>query len=120
MRIIYSNRTPGIANGYGFTMLMQATADGKSRKLIYGEEGKHIYYGCTSPDDQYVVFCRPETDGGIDGPMALVRLADTPMVVPAGYQDLLELYPDAKQGPVLQLPHAGFEPHWTYAEITKK
>ena len=119
-RVVYSNRTPGIANGYGFTMLMQATADGKGRKLIYGEQRKHIYYGCTSPDDQYVIFSRPENDGGIDGPMALVRLADTPMVVPAAYQDLLELYPDAKQGPVLRLPYAAFEPHWTYAEIGNK
>jgi hypothetical protein len=119
-RVIYSNRTPGIATGYGFTMLMYATADGKSRKLIYAERGKHIYYGCTSPDDQYVIFARPEDDGGIDGPMALVRLADAPIVVPADYQDLLELYPDAKPGPVLRLSYAGFEPHWTYAEIGGK
>lgn len=117
LRVLYSNRTPGLATGYGFTMLMQATADGKNRKLVYGEYGRHIYYGCTSPDDKYVVFSRPENDGGIDGPLALVRLADTPMVVPAGYADLRELYPDARQGPVLELPCSGFEPHWTYAEI---
>lgn len=119
-RVIYSNRTPGIGNGYGFTMLMQASADGKSRKLIYGEREKHIYYGCTSPDDKYVIFSRPKGDGGIDGPMAIVRLADTPIIVPADYKDLMELYPDAKAGPVLQLPVAGFEPHWTYTEIGDK
>lgn len=115
-RVVYSNRTPGIGDGYGFTMLMQATADGKSRTLVCGESKRHIYFGCTSPDDKYVVFSRPEHDGGIDGPMAMVRMADTPMVVPTGYKDLLELYPGAKEGPVLRLPYAGFEPHWTYAE----
>ena len=52
--------------------------------------------------------------------MAIVRMADTPMVVTAGYKDLLELYPDAKNGPVLRLPQAGFEPHWTYSEIGEK
>ncbi|MEI8373910.1 MAG: hypothetical protein WCJ35_13865 [Planctomycetota bacterium] len=119
-RVIYSNRTPGVGIGYGYTMLMQAAADGKSRTLIYGELQRHIYYGCTSPDDKYVIFSRPEGDGGIDGPMAIVRMADTPIVVPAAYKDLLELYPDAKSGPVLRLPHTGFEPHWTYSEIGKE
>ena len=120
LRVVYCNRTPGIANGYGFTMLMQATADGKGRTLIYGELGRHVYYGCTSPDDKYVVFSRPVSDGGLDGPMAVVRLADTPIIVPETYTDLKELYPDAKPGPVLHLPHRGFEPHWTYAEIGEK
>ena len=53
-RVIYSNRTPGLASDYGWTMLMQATADGKDRNLIYGERGRHIYYGCMSPDDKFV------------------------------------------------------------------
>ena len=116
-RVIYSHRTPGLGSDYGWTMLMQATADGKSRTLIYGERGRHIYYGCMSPDDRYVLFARPESDGGTDANMALMRLADGPVVVPDDYQQLKALYPEAKSGPVLQLTLAGFEPHWTYAEI---
>ncbi len=119
-RVIYSNRTPGLASEYGWTMLMQATADGKSRTLICGERGRHLYYGCTSPDDKYVIFAEPESDGGTDANMAIVRLADTPIIVPEDYVQLRALYPDAKSGPILRLPVAGFEPHWTYAEVGSK
>jgi Tol biopolymer transport system component len=116
-RVIYSCRMPGLATEYGWTMLMQATADGKSRTLICGERGRHLYYGCTSPDDKYVVFSRPESDGGTDANMAIVRLADTPIVVPEDYGELRSLFPKAKSGPVLHLQQVGFEPQWTYAEI---
>ncbi len=119
-RVIYSNRTPALGNKYGWTMLMQAAADGKSRTLIYGERDRHIYYGCTSPDDKYVIFSVPPTDGGVDAEMAIVRLADTPMIVPSDYNALKALYPGAKHGPVLRLGEAGFEPHWTYADIGLK
>jgi len=119
-RVIYSNRTPGVGSDYGFTMLMQATADGKSRTLIYGERGRHIYYGCTSPDDKYAIFSVPESDGGTDAEMAIVRLADTPLVVPDDYSQLKTLYPEAKGGPVLRLAQPGFEPYWTYAELGSK
>jgi hypothetical protein len=116
-RVIYSSRVPGLATEYGWTMLMQATADGKSRTLLCGERGRHLYYGCTSPDDKYVIFSNPESDGGTDASMAVVRLADTPIVVPEDYVQLRALYPNAKSGPILRLPTPGFEPHWTYAEI---
>lgn len=116
-RVIYSNRTPGVGSDYGFTMLMQVTANGKSRTLIYGERGRHIYYGCTSPDDKYAIFSIPESDGGTDAEMAIVRLADTPIVVPDDYTQLKAIYPEAKDGPVLRLAQPGFEPHWTYAEL---
>ncbi len=119
-RVIYSNRTPGLGSDYGWTMLMQANTDGKSRTLIYAELGRHIYYGCTSPDDRYVLFSVPESDGGTDANMAIIRLADTPMIVPDSYAQLRSLYPQAKTGPVLRLDHAGFEPHWTYAEVLAK
>jgi hypothetical protein len=119
-RVIYSNRTPGLATEYGWTMLMQATADGQSRTLICGERGRHLYYGCTSPDDKYVIFSRPEADGRMEAAMAIVRLADTPIIVPDDYTELRSLYPNAKSGPVLHLPQAGFEPHWTYAELGAK
>jgi Tol biopolymer transport system component len=119
-RVIYSNRTPALGNKNGWTMLMQATADGKSRTLVYGERDRHIYYGGTSPDDKYVIFSVPPTDGGVDAEMALVRLADTPMIVPSDYTALKALYPGAKHGPVLHLGEAGFEPHWTYADVGGK
>ena len=119
-RVIYSNRTPGVGSEYGFTMLMQATADGRGRTLVCGERSRHLYYACTSPDDKYVIFSRLEADGGTDAKMAIVRLADTPIIVPDDYTALRSLYPNAKNGPVLQLPEAGFEPHWTYAEIGEK
>ena len=119
-RVIYSCRIAGLANEYGWTMLMQATADGKSRTLVCGERGRHLYYACTSPDDKYVIYSRPETDDRLEASMAIVRLADTPIIVPDNYAELRSLYPNAKNGPVLLLPQAGFEPHWTYAEIGAK
>ncbi len=119
-RVIYSNRIPGLSSDYGVTFLMQASADGKSRKLIYGEAGRHVYYGCTSPDDKYVVFAVPVSDGGTDAEMALIRMADAPIVVPADFKQMRELAPEAKAGPVLRLGQPGFEPHWTYAELGGK
>jgi Tol biopolymer transport system component len=119
-RVIYSNRTPGLSTEYGWTMLMQATADGKSRTLICGERGRHLYYGCTSPDDKYVIFAEPESDGGTDAKMAILRLADTPIIIPEDYAELRSLYPNAKSGPILRLSEHGFEPHWTYAEIASQ
>jgi hypothetical protein len=116
-RVIYSSRIPGLATDYGWTFLMQATADGKERTLIYGERGRHIYYGCASPDDQYIVFAAPESDGGTDATLAIVRMKDTPIIVPDDYKELKALYPQAGSGPVLRLPLAGFEPHWTYQDI---
>jgi len=130
-RVIHSNRTPGMttrlsrdANRYGFTVLMQATADGKTRTLVYGRLWKHVYFGCTSPDDRYVIFSDDPQDGLVVGEMHLVRLADTPIVAPEpAFPELKQRYPNAKDGPVLDLklpggaPLRGFEPHWTYAEI---
>ena len=52
--------------------------------------------------------------------MAIVRLADTPIIVPDDYVQLRALYPNAKSGPILRLAVAGFEPHWTYADIGVK
>jgi len=112
-RVVYSHRNPDLTVAKQ-TMLMQATADGKTRTLIYAEYGRHIYFGCTSPDDRYVIFARPEEDGGF-GPMAIVRLADTPIVArgPA-YEVLKDMYPAVTDGPVLHLPDVvGFEPYWT-------
>ena len=128
-RVIYSNRNPalfpGKYNNYGLTMLMQATADGKSRKLIYGNDNKHCYYGCTSPDDKYVVFGDDPEDSIVAGELRILRLADTP-IIPPSLKTLKLLHPGSKDGPVFSLtlpgctPLRGFEPHWTYAEIGER
>lgn len=114
--VIYSCKTQGLTTERECTMLMEGTADGRYRTLIYGERGRHASCGCTSPDDKYVVFSLTESDGGVGGPMVLIRLADAPIVVPTDYSELKPPYTNTKTGPVLRLPHSGFEPHWTYAE----
>jgi Tol biopolymer transport system component len=123
-RVIHSHRQPGLADGYGWTMVMQASVDGKRRTLVYAERERHVYWSCTSPDDQYAVFSIFPEDSGIDGEMAIVRLADTPIVVSPGvpYKELKEIYPNAKEGPVLRLTNVppGFEPHWASANLADK
>jgi WD40 repeat protein len=119
MRIVYSNGS-GDNNDQGWTVLMQGRADGSARDLIYAERTKHIYFGCTSPDDQYVIFARRATnEGPIDGPMAIVRVADTPIIAPEPYPLAEAKFPKAKRGPIYfldKLPN-GFEPNWTYADV---
>lgn len=116
-QVLHSHREPGLVNDYGWTMIMRATVDGKNRTLVYAERDRHVYWSCTSPDDKYVIFSVFADDSGIDGEMAIVRLADTPMAVSSTvpYKELQALYPNAKSGPVLRLTSvpAGFEPHWT-------
>jgi hypothetical protein len=67
-----------------------------------------------------VIFSYPESDGGTDASMAVIRLADTPIIVPDDYVQLRALYPNATNGPILRLPTQGFEPHWTYAEVVPR
>jgi Tol biopolymer transport system component len=120
-QVLNSHREPGLANDYGWTMIMRASVDGKSRALVYGERDRHVYWSCTSPDDKYVIFSTFPDDNGVDGEMAIVRLADTPMAVSltVPYNELQALYPEATSGPVLRLNTipAGFEPHWTSAKV---
>ncbi len=125
-RVIYSNRNPtlfpGQYNNYGLTMLMWASADGKTRRLIYGDASKHCYFACMSPDDKYVLFSDDVHDTIVVGDMHVIRMADTP-IIPEGIKKIRLLHPGWKEGPVLDLklksgiPLRGFEPHWTYAEI---
>ncbi len=119
--LIFSNRPLGqkANKGYGWTQLWMADAEGKERKLVYAEEGRHVYGGQVSPDGNYVVFTGNMQENGDTGnvgaPMALVRLADMPIVAgPEG--EARSMYPDAKTGPVLKLP-VGWEPCWTCVEI---
>ena len=55
--------------------------DGSNRKLVMGEDGKHIYGGAISPDGKYVLFTPSMTDGGIEtGLISIMRLADAPII----------------------------------------
>lgn len=119
-RIIYSNRPAGqkANRGQGWTQLWMAEADGRNRRLLYGEDGRHVYGGYVSPDGKYVLFTGnvredgdPERGGA---PMGLMRLSDAP-IIGGDSVDLRALHPGAKSGPVLNLP-AGWEPSWTLSE----
>lgn len=121
-RIIFSNRPANQEDKYGFTQLWMADGDGKNRRLVYGEDGRHIYGGLVSPDGAYVLFTSGPQDGsGADkagAPMGIIRLADTPMITGPS-RALRKLHPNTKDGPVLWLP-MGWEPHWTYADVGGK
>lgn len=119
--VVFSWRPPGqTANdGYGWTELWMATADGKNRRLLYGEEGRHLYGGQVSPDGRYVLFTGNMNEDGDPGsagaPMGLMRLSDAPIIA-GNSRELRRRHRDANDGPVLTLP-AGWEPDWTLAEI---
>lgn len=119
--LIFSNRPPGqkANDGYGWTQLWMADVEGTDRKLVYAEEGRHVYGGHVSPDGRYVIFTGNIQENGDPGnvgaPMGLMRLADMPVI---GGQDgeARSMYPNAKSGPALKLP-VGWEPCWTFFEI---
>jgi Tol biopolymer transport system component len=117
--LIFSNRPPGQKEneGNGWTQLWMADLNGKSRRLVYGEDGRHVYGGNVSPDGRYIVFTgnmREDGDPGRKGaPMGLLRLADAP-IIGGESAELRKLHPEARSGPVLELP-AGWEPCWFIA-----
>ena len=118
--VIFSWRPRGqrANNGYGWTQLWRADAEGRTRQLVYGEDGRHVYGGHVSPDGRYVLFTgnmREDGDpGNAGGPMGLMRLSDAPIITGES-KELRSLHPEAKDGPVLTLP-PGWEPSWTLAE----
>ncbi len=120
-RLIFSNRPPGQREnqGNGWTQLWMADLDGKSRELVYGEDGRHVYGGCISPDGKFVLFTGNMQEDGDPAhggaPMGLIRLADAP-VIGGESKELRKRFPHANRGPILELP-AGWEPCWTFAEI---
>ena len=105
--------------GQGWTQLWMADGDGKDHKLLYGEDGFHIYGGAMSPDGKYVLFTKCPVDGGGSetngAPIYIARFADTPIITGKS-TELRKLHPDTKDGPVFSFGN-GWEPHWTYAKI---
>jgi hypothetical protein len=103
----------------GWAQLWLAYGDGREKWVLYAEEGQHIYGGCVSPDGKYVLFTRSQQDlGEVDNSlttMAIIRFQDTPIIVGKN-KALRKAYPDANNGPILELTR-GWEPHWTYAKI---
>jgi len=120
-RIIYSSRPPDQSktNSYGWTQFYIADGEGKNARMIYGENGFHIYGGVLSPDSAYALFTKCMADGGgsekYGAPMCIIRMSDTPMIV-GNSTFLEEINPNAKKGPVFTLAD-GWEPVWTYAEV---
>jgi Tol biopolymer transport system component len=118
-RIIFSK---GIPCTLDYAQLWMANGDGTGRNLIYAETGRHIYGGMVSPDARYVLFTKSQTDlGKVDNSqttMALMRLQDAPTIGGTS-PELRKFHPEAKDGPVLDLSF-GWEPHWTYAELSGK
>ena len=105
--------------GYGWTQLWMTDTDGGHRRLVLGEDGKHVYGGNVSPDGKYILFARANTDGGMDtAVMGIMRLADTPAIRGESVA-LRKLHPEAKDALMIDLPQ-GWEPHWTYAKLGSK
>jgi len=119
--VVFSWRPPGQKGngGQGWTQLWQADAEGETRQLVYGEDGRHVYGGHVSPDGRYVLFTgnmREDGDPGNAGaPMGLMRLSDAP-IIGGESKELRALHPQTKDGPVLTLP-IGWEPCWTFSGI---
>ena len=134
--VVNSRRNPawgrkgGKGDPYGNTVLVQATADGQTRGLLFADIDAHVYNGFTSPDNKYVAFHTGMSEGGTKGDLKkhrcfyVMRRSDGPIIQP-GFEELLKLHPDAKTGPVLQPRFANGHPlvtafvagDWTYAEI---
>ena len=119
-QVVFSNRRESIRilGGYGWTELWRGDADGNSR-LVYAEEGRHVYGGHVSPDGRYALFTgNAQEDGDAanrGAPMQLLRLSDTPMIG-GDSPRMLKAHPGAKRGPVIDLP-PGWEPCWTAHEL---
>ena len=118
-QVIFSNR-PANQKGYGWTQLWMAPGQGGQRKMLSGEDGRHIYGGGLSPDGRYVLFTRCPKDGGRSersgAPGGLMSLADAP-IIGANSPALRKLHPGAHDGPVLAQPDL-WEPHWTFTDVT--
>jgi hypothetical protein len=95
-----------------------AEATGKAPRLVYGEDGRHVYGGHVSPDGGMLFTGNMREDGdpaNAGAPMGLMRLADAP-IIGGESRELRALHPKVQDGPVLELP-IGWEPCWTFAEL---
>jgi Tol biopolymer transport system component len=110
--IIFSKR-PG-----QWTQLWMADVDGQSPRLLYAEDGRHVYGGHVSPDGKYVLFTGNMKEDGDPGnagaPMNLIRFADAP-ILGGDVRQLKGQVPNFRTGPLLSLP-IGWEPCWTASE----
>jgi Tol biopolymer transport system component len=119
--LIFSWRPRGqkTNNDQGWTQLWRADAEGKTRQLVYAEDGRHVYGGQVSPDGRYVLFTGNMQEDGDPGnggaPMALMRLSDAP-IIHGDSPGVRAQHPKAKDAPVLTLP-AGWEPCWTASDL---
>ena len=96
-----------------------AEGEGVNHRLIYGEEGAHIYGGALSPDGKYVLLTRSLKDGAgaedAGAPISIIRLSDTPAIGGESVE-LRKLHPDVNDAPMIQLP-VGWEPTWVDVDI---
>lgn len=119
--VIFSWRPPGqkANGGQGWTQLWLANADGTARRLLFAEDGRHIYGGAVSPDGRYALFTGNVEEDGDPGnagaPMQIMRLAEAP-IIKGKSPEPRGKFPKANEGPLLTLP-TGWEPLWTAKEI---
>ncbi len=120
-RILHSANNYGICPAY-YAILWRSGLEGKPSELVFAEDKKHIWSGCTSPDDKYAIFVIGGETWPLQGKMTIIRLADAPIArgrSPLFHEVLTDHFPNLKKGPVMDLHNVpeGFEPHWTQAEI---
>lgn len=121
--ILHSANNYGICPAY-YSMLWRSGLRGKPSQLVFAEYQKHVWGGCTSPDDKHAIFVIEGETWSLQGKMAIIRLADAPIArgrSPLFHGVLADLFPNLRQGPILDLAHVreGFDPHWTRAEIVR-
>jgi Tol biopolymer transport system component len=116
--VLYSRGT--IPDKNERAQLWTATPDGRERRMLYAEAGRHIYGGASSPDGRYYLFTRSVEDLGkvnhAHTTMAIIRASDTPMLGDEN-EALRERFPKAKSAVRLDLG-PGWEPYWTRADLS--
>ncbi len=120
-QVLHSANNYGVCPAY-YAMLWRSGLDRKPSQLVFAEYQKNVWGGCTSPDDKYAVFVIGGETWPLQGKMAIIRLADAPLARGRStlfHEVLADYFPNLKKGPVLDLTSApaGFDPHWTGAEI---
>lgn len=117
--VLHSANNYGICPAY-YPMLWRSGLQEKPSALIFGEFKKHVWGGCTSPDDTYAVFVIGSDAAPLHGQMAIIRLSDAPIARGRSnlfHEVLADFFPNVKKGPVLDLTDTpeGFQPHWFHS-----